>query len=108
MKYYSETLNELFDTEKDLIEAETRKRDEETKKLAAEKAQKEARAKRAKEVEEALKIANDAQVNAINLLKEFTKDYGYFHTSYSINDAEKKGNKINPSFFDILTDFLGS
>lgn len=108
MKYYSETLNELFDTEKDLIEAETRKKDEEAKKLAAEKAKKETRAKRAKEVEEALKFANEAQIDAIKLLKEFTKDYGYFHTSYSINDAKKKENRINTSFFDILTDFLGN
>lgn len=106
MKYYSETLNELFDTEKDLIEAETRKRDEETKKQAAEKAKKEVRAKRAKEVEEALKVANEAQGNALKLLKDFTKDYGYFHTSYSADEAEKGRNHINTSFFDILTNFL--
>lgn len=108
MKYYSETLNELFDTEKDLIEAERQKKEAEAKKLAAEKAQKEVRTKRAKEVEEALKEANKAQAAAIDLLKKFTEDYGYFHTSYSVNDIDKKKSNINSSFFDILTDFLGN
>ena len=109
MKYYSEKLNTLFNTEKELITAETKAREEEAKRVAAEKAKKETRAKRAKEVEDALKFANEAQAEAIRLLKDFTKDYGYFHMSYSTDDAEKKdAGKVDVnSFMDLLSSFLG-
>ena len=103
MKYYSETLNKLYDTEQDLVKAEQKVKEEENKRLEKEKAMKAARATRAKEVEKALKDANDAQAKAIELLKNFTKDYGYFHMSYSPSE-ELEGNKIN--FFDLLNSFL--
>ena len=109
MKYYSETLKQLFDSEKALIEAETKVKVEEAKKLEAEKAKKAERATRAKEVDEALKVANEAHTKAISLLKAFIKDYGYFHTSYS-NDNIKNKNEfsdlLSNNFFDILTKFL--
>ena len=87
-------------------------------KIEAERVKKEARAKRAKEVEEAIKKANEAQTTAVKLLREFTKDYGYFHMSYSGNDVEKveqrqeRANKGTENievsdFFDLLTSFLG-
>ena len=104
MKYYSETLNKLYDTEQDLIKAEQKVKEEEYKKLEKEKAMKAARATRAKEVEKALKDANDAQAKAIKLLKNFTKDYGYFHMSYSSSEEEPEENKVN--FFDLLNSFL--
>ena len=108
MKFYSEMLNKLFDSEKDLIKAETQTREAEAKALAAEKAKKAARTTRAKEVEAALKAANEAQSKAMKLLRDFTRDYGYFHMSYSTNDAEKVEDKQKDTFdfFDILNSFL--
>lgn len=113
MKYYSETLNALYDTEQELIKAETKAKEEERKKLEAEKAKKNARATKAKEVEQALKEANEAQAKAIKLLKEFTNEYGYFHMSYSTDDVKNKtatkneNNTYNvDSFFDLLGSFL--
>ena len=85
MKYYSETLNKLFNSPKELEKAEQQHKD----KLAAEelKAQqlKEARSTRAKEVEEAFKKANEASKEANRLLNEFLQDYGTYHTT--IRDA---------------------
>lgn len=76
MKYYSEKLNKLFDKKNELEEAE--------KSLAvkeqAEKEKRETRAARAKEVEE-------AYTNYQKLLKEFIKDYGYYHQTLKDNNS---------------------
>lgn len=81
MKFYSEQLNKLFDSVEELKAAEDKvnaaKKAEEEKKAAL-KAQRE---ERAKEVEEAFKLASEAQSKANELLKEFIKDYGSFHTT---------------------------
>ena len=111
MKFYSELTKRLYNTEKELVEAETKVKNAEAEKIAAEKAKKAERATRAKEVEKALKEANAAQAKVIKLLKDFTKDYGYFHTSYSIGETDKTkekedtSNSVN-SFFDLLESFL--
>lgn len=109
MKYYSEVTQRLYNTKEELEKAETEIKEAEAKRVATEKAKREARAKRAKEVEDALKFANEAQAEAVRLLKDFTKDYGYFHMSYSTDDAQKKdtGKDDMLSFVDILTNFLG-
>ena len=112
MKYYSEILNQLFDSQTALYEAEKAKAEAEEKKKAEEKAKKEERALRAKEVEKALKEANEAQAKAIQLLKNFTKDYGYFHMSYSTDDANKADEKkvkfsnTTDTFLNLLECFL--
>lgn len=107
VKYFSETLNKLFDTEKDLMAAEGEAKKAELEKIRKEKAAKEARATRAKEVEDALKAADAAYAKASQLLKDFTKDYGYFHMSYSTDDAEKKTAGDGMSWFtNILDSFL--
>lgn len=103
MKFYSETLNKLFDSEKELIAEETRVKVEQEKKNAAEKAKKAEKAARAKEVEDAIKIANKANADALAKLKAFTKDYGYFHTT--ITD-EKASNADPISFADMINAFL--
>ena len=111
MKYYSEMLNKLYNYEKELMDAEAEVKKAEAEKIKAEKTKKEERAKRAKEVETALKTANEAQAKAVKLLKDFTNDYGYFHTSYTTNDVKNKestfnGDEVN-DFFDLLYTFLG-
>lgn len=77
MKYYSEVLNKVFDTEDALIEAEN---------VVAEEAKKkeELRAKReerAKEVEAAFAKVEEDRAAATELLEAFCEDYGTFHTS---------------------------
>ena len=76
MKYYSEELNRLFDTEDDLLEAEfqTRKVKEEAE--AAEKAKAEEKQKRYDEVKEAIEKANIARAEANKIIKAYTCEYG--------------------------------
>lgn len=102
MKFYSEDLNRLFDSEKELVEAETKEREAKEAKKKAEEEKKKARATRAKEVEVALKRANAAQSVAINLLKEFINDYGYYHTSYTSKDDEV----FHDAFLDLFSSIL--
>ena len=99
MKYYSEVTSKLYNTEEQLAIAEKNVKKMQEIKEKAEKEKKEARAARAKEVEEAFKAAKEAQVKANKLLSAFTKDYGYFHMSYSKND---KANEEDYNLFDIL------
>ena len=115
MKFYSEITKTLYNTESELIKAEARIKEAEVKKAEAEKAKKVARATKAKEVEAALKAANEAQAKAIKLLKDFTNEYGYFHTSYTFDDVKKKEeekekaktNSIkDDDFLDLLSIFL--
>ena len=108
MKFYSETLRKLYDTEKELIEAEGAAKKAELEKLRKEKELKETRATRAKEVEAAFKAADAARIKANQLLKDFTKDYGSFHMTYTTDNAET----LDPSdtiktFSDLISAFLG-
>lgn len=81
MKFYSEQLSKLFDTQAELETAEEKanaaKRAEEEKKAKL-KANRETRAK---EVEDAFKTAAEAQKKANELLNAFLKDYGSYHTT---------------------------
>lgn len=95
MKYYSDTLNMLFDSAEACEAAEK----ERAEKLAAEKKKKEelsiARKARAKEVEEALEAVKKARAHYNEVLSAFCKDYGTFHFSWSTKDTF-------PSIFDFL------
>lgn len=106
MKYYSEVTQRLYNTEKELHDAETKVKLAEEAKKKAEVAKTAERATRAKEVEAALKEANTAQSKAIKLLKEFTKDYGYFHTSFEASDDKDEEESLANDFFDIFHSFL--
>lgn len=75
MKYYSEILKKVFDSEQECVEAE-----------AAEKQLTSERKKRAAEVEAARKELQEANTRYNKLLKEYCKDYGAFH--YKLNDRE--------------------
>ena len=78
MKFYSEKTERLYDSAEELQEAEVEF--EEAQRLEEEK--KNARAARAKEVEDAFKVVAEAQKKANDLLVAFTKDYGSFHMTY--------------------------
>ena len=110
MRYYSETLNRLFDSEEELNKAELKAKakveEQKQKELAAQRAEaakKAERTRRAKEVEDAIKAAREAQNKVSQLLTDFTKDYGYFHTSFSYDDI---GENNIFDFLGILNKFL--
>ena len=90
MKFYSELTKKLYDTQEDLQKAEIT--------LTKSKAD---RAERAKEVEKALREANEASKKANKLLQEFVKDYGSFKTT--IKDENVDANSI---FWDVFDKFI--
>jgi hypothetical protein len=77
MKFYSEITNRVYDTTEELEVAEKEVLEE--KKAKEEKLAQ--RAERAKKVEEAYALAADYKKKADELLNEFVKDYGSFHTT---------------------------
>lgn len=77
MKYYSEKVKKLFDSEDELNEAEAKLEEKNKQALIV----KEERAKAAKEVEDAYKAANDAYKVAKDKLNDFCKKYGSYHTT---------------------------
>lgn len=81
MKYYSEDLKRLFDSEDELTKAEAEAKEVALAKETKEKQLREKRASRAKEVEEALKAARDAEKKVNKLMNDFVNDYGSFHTT---------------------------
>lgn len=107
MKYYSEALNKMFDSEKELIAEEAKARNAEIEKQAIEKKKAEERKNRAAKVEQARIAANEAATNYHKLLADFCKDYGSYH--YTIkNPLDNKGyieseiNKaVNVGLFDL-------
>lgn len=110
MKYYSEKLKKLYDTEADLTKAEAAAAKAEAEKIAKEKAAKEHRAERAKEVTEALEAAEAAKAKANKLMNAFVKDYGSFHTSYTLKDVDSANTAVNSVFDDFVAQvfsFLG-
>lgn len=76
MKYYSEELNKLFDTEDDLLEAEYTSRKAKEEAEAAEKVKAAEKQKRYDEVKEAIEKASAARAEANKLIKAYTCEYG--------------------------------
>ena len=114
MKYYSTDLNKFFDSEQELIKAENEAKEKEritkakaeqarAEKERAEAAKRAERTRRAKEVEEAFREAREAQNKVSKLLTDFTKDYGYFHTTFSCDDV---GENDVFDFLSVLSKFL--
>ena len=106
MKFYSEVTQKLYNSERDLAVAEAEVKAAEMKKAQAEKEKKEARAVKAKEVEKALKEANDAQAKALKLLKDFIKEYGYFHFSYTNDDVNNHMTAVDDYFGPLVDEFI--
>lgn len=87
MKFYSEITQRLYDSEADLKKAEKEKQEAE---LAAKRKKEELaqnRKARAKEVEDAMKEAIEAQKKYKTLLNEFCKEYGAFHYSWNGDES---------------------
>lgn len=86
MKFYSELINKVYDTEKDCMKAEqeykqaleAKKREEEIKKLAEKKKQ-EARADAAKYINELREEMVEAQRKYRDAIEDFVAKYGSYH-----------------------------
>ena len=99
MKYYSEELDRLFDTEKEAVKAEK----DHAAALKAEQEKKTAlnaeRAAAAKEVEEAAKAYKEARKNYDEKLSDFCKKYGAYHVSIKDKDLYETWKEIWSDFF---------
>lgn len=109
MKYYSEKLKKLFDTEKELNSAEKEfaKAEEERQKVL------DVKRARAKEVEDAYKvyatkvkeseIENKKLYNEyLRLRNDFVKDYGSYHMSYTdVGVRETSLSDLIADFFNV-------
>lgn len=79
MKYFSEKLNKLFDSEKACTEAEVEHDKQMEEAEAKKKALADERASRAKNVEDLYKQAVEAKAAYDKELRAFLDDYGSFH-----------------------------
>ena len=79
MKYYSETLNKLFDTEEEIMQAE---KAYEEKNLEEKKAKEERKAD-SKKVSDAYKAYLEAGKKYEDELNTFIKKYGSYHATYT-------------------------
>lgn len=86
MKYFSEKLNKVFDTEEACVKAERAHETAIAEAEAKKKALAEERATRAKEVEELYKAAVEAKKAYDEKLKEFLRDYKTFHATFKTTD----------------------
>lgn len=106
MKFYSEILNKVFDTEKACLDAElthkqaleAKARAEEQKKLAEKKKQEE-RAADAKKVEALREEMVKAQTNYRKAVQTFVEKHGSYHFS-------TKSEEQIPYLFSSVLDFL--
>ena len=111
MKYYSEVLDRVFDSEKELVAEETKAKNAEIEKRILEQKKAEERKSRAAEVEKARIAANEAATNYRKLLEDFCKDYGSYHytiknPSDNKNPIENEFNRvINTGLFDLAHSF---
>lgn len=86
MKFYSENLHKLFDSEKELTDAELAAQKAKEAEEAKKKELTETRKARAKEVDAAREEVYAARKKYHTLLDAFVKDYGSYHASYSSHD----------------------
>ena len=80
MKYYSEITEKLYNTEKELKEAESEKKAE----LDALEEKRKEKERRRQEIEDAYERAEIATKEADNLVKAFERDYGENYISIEI------------------------
>ena len=86
MKFYSEKLNKLFDSEKACAEAEVAHDKAVAEAEAKKKALSDERANRAKKVDDLYKHAVEAKKAYDAELQAFLKDYGSFHATFKTTD----------------------
>ena len=119
MKYYSEITQHVYDTIKELREAETAKQERDAKLQAEKEAKSAERKRRAQEVhdaedavDKAMKAYRDAAKHRDELLRAFLKDYGSYHYTITTNSGNEAINKqleqadtLNKLFNDLFRHF---
>ena len=112
MKFYSEKLNKMFDSEAEVVKAEAEAQKEAAAQQLKEKQVKEERAADAKKVNESLVAAREAQKAADKTLSDFINKYGYFHASFTVDDVSARNERDSlmnaslNSFANLLDVFL--
>ena len=101
MKYYSEKLDKLFNSEAELIRAEKTKEKQEAEKKAQEEAKRAKKKERIDEVNKALDEYTKAKKKYSDLLNLYLKDYG----TYTYKDY-KDGIESIQDFSTFLSNFL--
>ena len=91
MKYYSEVTKKLYDTEKDLANAEAAV----IKAQADEEERNKVRTTRAKEVEDAYRSVLEARQHYAELKNKFIEDYGSFHMSIKDKTPVEDWDSVN-------------
>ncbi len=81
MRFYSDKLNSLYNSEDELLQAEKTFDEKERQKEVERKAQSEKRAERAKDVETARKAMIEARKAYAKAVNDFAKEFGSYHTS---------------------------
>ena len=114
MKYYSDKLNRLYDSEEELHKAEKEVEDQESKKAALSKEKKE----RAEEIRKAFQKSQDVRSQAIKdikkadseysqLVQAFIRDYGSYHMSYYSSNNNPRVYISTSDLLENLLDKLG-
>lgn len=86
MKYFSEKLNKVFESEQECVDAEQKFEIEEKEKVEKEKELANTRKERAHQIEESYKKIMDARKEYRKLLDDFVKDYGSFHCTFKSSE----------------------
>jgi len=98
MKYFSEKLNKVFESEEECVEAENKFELAKQEKEEKERQLAETRKERAHEIEDAWKKVVDDRKEYMKLVDNFVKDYGSFH--YTFRSQEPVFADMD--FFDLL------
>lgn len=86
MKYFSEKLNKVFESEKECVEAENKFELAKQEKEEKEKRLTQERKERAHEIEEQYKKIMDDRKEYRKMVDDFIRDYGSFHCTFKSNE----------------------
>lgn len=98
MKYFSEKLNKVFESEKECVEAENKFELAKQEKEEKEKRLTQERKERAREIEEQYKKIMDDRKEYRRLVDDFIRDYGSFHCTFKSSEPVFS----DMDFFDLL------
>ena len=98
MKYFSEKLNKVFESEKECVEAENKFELAKQEKEEKEKRLTQERKERAHEIEEQYKKIMDDRKEYRKMVDDFIRDYGSFHCTFKSSEPVFS----DMDFFDLL------
>ena len=98
MKYFSEKLNKVFESEQECVDAENKFELAKQEKEEKEKRLTQERKERAHEIEEQYKKIMDDRKEYRKLVDDFIRDYGSFHCTFKSNEPVFS----DMDFFDLM------